>query len=120
LASATSCGFWSFAFLPAVPLVVPSTPGKTGDKTTELDQVIQFAYDQFKWTMEVAPAAAVAHRESGGTAVIGPTSTIYFPREIPFKQAAETLAGFVIAFVGGVVAQWFYATRDRDGEASTP
>jgi hypothetical protein len=91
----------------------------SGDKTTELDQVIQSAYDEFKWSIEVAPATAVAYRESGGTAVIGPTSTIYLPRETPFKHAAVTLAEFVIAFIGGFVAQWFYASRDRDAEAST-
>lgn len=41
---------------------------------------------------------------------------LFFPAEKPFKQAAKTLVGVLLAFFGGLAAQWFYATRDRTQE----
>lgn len=101
---------WSFAAFGTV----------SGDKTTALDQAIQSVYEKIEWNTRADSATAQAHFQSGGKAVMGgPINIVYFPREKPFKNAVETLVGFVVAFIGGVVAQWFYASRDRDGEAST-
>jgi hypothetical protein len=87
----------------------------SGDKTTALDQAIQSVYEKIQWNTRADSATVQAHFQSGGRTVMGgPTNIVYFPREAPFKKAAETLVGFVVAFIGGVVAQWFYASRDRD------
>ena len=95
---------WSFAVSDHLP----------GTKTA-FNQTIHPAYDAIKWTVQVDRATAQAHAESGGEAMFSGRGlvSITFPRQMPFMDVANTLTGFVIAFVGGVVAQWFHLTRDQ-------
>ncbi len=86
-------------------------------KNAVFDQVIQSLYNTISWTAKVDSVTASTHTQEGGEAFFpGPSlpCTITFPRKLPFEHAADTLIGFIIAMVGGIVAQWFYMTRDRD------
>lgn len=86
-------------------------------KVTAVDFAIQSAYDAISWTKRVDVQTAQTHSQLGGRALMGggaPTVTIYLPLELPFKQAASALVGVAITIVGGLIAKWFHATRDRE------
>ncbi len=103
----------------------------SGNPTTAFDQAIQSLHRSLSWTAMVDGPTGDAHNQCGGDAFVDEYGlqtelrhmsnrrftakivTITFPRRVPFEQAAGTLIGFFIAFVGGLVAQWFYFTRDR-------
>lgn len=88
----------------------------SGEKATAFDQAIEATFNAVSWNMKVDNAAGNAHARSGGKVFSdGRQLTAYFPAEQPFKQAAKTLVSFLIAFLGGLAAQWFYATRDQAG-----
>lgn len=100
---------WSFAAYGTV----------SGDKTAVFDRVVQCAYNRISWKMLVNAGTKVLTNE--GESVFYSESTMAtFPQRKPFFMAAETLMGFVIAVSGGIVAQWFYATRDHAGAVNTP
>ncbi|HVA45072.1 MAG TPA: hypothetical protein VNH11_01690 [Pirellulales bacterium] len=78
-------------------------------------ELIQSTYRSISWSTTVDVDTALAHRERGGSSITNGNApaTIFFPLEDPFKKAASVLFGGVVAVGGGLIAQWFHATRDR-------
>ncbi|HEV3345105.1 MAG TPA: hypothetical protein VG125_32310 [Pirellulales bacterium] len=82
-------------------------------------RAIESLYGAVKWSVPADEKAMYFHGRSGGTFEnlgVG-ARRIFFPRLYPFLSASHSLLGIVIAVIGGLIAQWFHATRDRNQRA---
>lgn len=100
---------WPFVAYGALP----------GSNASPFDRLIQSAYHAISRTIQIDRETAQAYAAAGENTVYygaGGVITVRLPRQLPFRQAANALASFGIAVLGGAVGQWFYDTRHREGK----
>ncbi|HEV7223457.1 MAG TPA: hypothetical protein VGN42_12195 [Pirellulales bacterium] len=80
---------------------------------TVVDRYIGKLHDAVASAAPVSQDEIREHYEAGGTGGRSDQGLFaIYPRREPFLHAARSLAGFAIAFLGGIIGRWFYATGD--------